>query len=47
MRDWTKRMEDYGCDVIFDGLIIREASEDDCTECIELGRKIANIFVSI
>ena len=47
MRDWTKRMEDYGCDVIFDGLIIREASEDDCTECIELGRKIANILVSI
>ena len=47
MRDWTDRMKNYGCDVIFDGLIIREASEDDCTECIELGRKIANILVSI
>ena len=47
MRDWTDRMKNYGCDVIFDGLIIREASEDDCIECIELGRKIANILVSI
>ena len=47
MRDRTDRMKNYGCDVIFDGLIIREASEDDCTECIELGRKIANILVSI
>ena len=47
IRDWTDRMKNYGCDVIFDGLIIREASEDDCTECIELGRKIANILVSI
>ena len=47
MRDWTDRMKNYGCNVIFDGLIIREASEDDCTECIELGRKIANILVSI
>ena len=28
MRDWTDRMKNYGCDVIFDGLIIREASED-------------------
>ena len=35
MRDWMSRMEEYGCDVIFDGLIIREALEDDCTECLE------------
>ena len=27
MRDWMSRMEEYGCDVIFDGLIIREALE--------------------
>ena len=29
MRDWMSRMEEYGCDVIFDGLIIREELEDD------------------
>ena len=40
MRDWMSRMEEYGCDVIFDGLIIREALEDDCTECLELGKKL-------
>ena len=38
MRDWMSRMEEYGCDVIFDGLIIRVALEDDCTECLELGK---------
>ena len=36
--NWMSRMEEYGCDVIFDGLIIREALEDDCTECLELGK---------
>ena len=46
MRDWTKRMEDCGCDVMFDGLIIREALEDDCTECLELGKKIAGMLVT-
>ena len=45
MRDWMSRMEEYGCDVIFDGLIIREALEDDCTECLELGKKIAVMLV--
>ena len=45
MRDWMSRMEEYGCDVIFDGLIIREALEDDCTECLELGKKIAGMLV--
>ena len=45
MRDWMSRMEEYGCDVIFDGLIIREALEDDCTECLELGKKIARMLV--
>lgn len=45
MRDWMKRMEDCGCDVMFDGLIIREALEDDCIECLELGKKIAGMLV--
>ena len=45
MRDWMSRMEEYGCDVIFDGLIIREALEDDCTECLELGKKITVMLV--
>ena len=45
MRDWMSRMEEYGCDVIFDGLIIREALEDDCTECLELGKKSAGMLV--
>ena len=45
MRDWMSRMEEYGCDVIFDGLIIREALEDDCTECLELGKTIAGMLV--
>lgn len=40
MRDWMSRMEEYGCDVMFDGLIIHEALEDDCTECLELGKKL-------
>ena len=45
MRDWMSRMEEYGCDVMFDGLIIHEALEDDCTECLELGKKIAGMLV--
>ena len=28
-----------------DGVIIREALEDDCTECLELGKKIAGMLV--
>ena len=45
MRDWMSRMEEYGCDVIFDGLIIREALEDDCTECLKKRKKIAGMLV--
>ena len=45
MRDWMSRMEEYGCDVIFDGLIIREALEDDCTECLKKSKKIAGMLV--
>ncbi len=44
MRDWTNRMEEYGCNLVTDSLIIREALEDDCIECLELGRKISNIM---
>ena len=45
MRDWMSRMEEYGCDVMFDGLIIHEALEDDCTECLKLEKKIAGMLV--
>ena len=45
MRDWMSRMEEYGCDVIFDGLIIREAFEDYCTEFLDLCKKIAGMLV--
>ena len=44
MRDWTNRMEEYGCNLVTDSLIIREALEDDCIECLELGRTISNMM---
>lgn len=43
MRNWTEMMEGYGCEVLFEGLTICEAIDDECTECLELGRQIAKM----
>ncbi|RDY27024.1 flavodoxin [Romboutsia weinsteinii] len=43
MRDWKDRMEGLGCQLINDGLIIQEASSEDCEECIDLGKMLSSI----
>lgn len=44
MEDWTQKMEqDYGADVINDGLIVNEAPEGEAEEeCRDFGRDLAN-----
>lgn len=41
MRDWQERVENLGCILINDGLIIQYEPEDDSSECIEFGISIA------
>lgn len=41
MRDWQERVENLGCILINDGLIIQYEPEDDSPECIEFGISIA------
>lgn len=41
MRDWEERIESLGGNLISNGLIIQYEPEDNCSECIEFGNKIA------
>ncbi|HBC95640.1 MAG TPA: flavodoxin [Clostridium sp.] len=41
MRNWVKRMEDYGANVLNEGLIVQEAPEGETEEdCRNFGRQI-------
>ncbi len=41
MQDWTSKMENYGANLINDGLIINETpDEDDLFICTELGKSL-------
>ncbi|MCI1944014.1 flavodoxin [Clostridium luticellarii] len=41
MRNWVKRMEDYGADVLNEGLIVNEAPEGEKEEdCKNFGRQV-------
>ncbi|GAA0180393.1 flavodoxin [Clostridium sediminicola] len=43
MEDWQERMEQYGANLVDDGLIINETPDKDGLEmCRELGKKISN-----
>lgn len=43
MREWEERMIAYGCELIEDGLIINYDPEDNCKECINFGKRIAEL----
>lgn len=43
MREWGERMIAYGCELIEDGLIINYDPEDNCKECINFGKRIAEL----
>lgn len=43
MRDWQEKMENYGCIINEDPLIIQNEPDDREEECIEFGKKIANL----
>ena len=43
MRNWVKRMEDYGANVLNEGLIVQEAPEGETEEeCKNFGRQVLN-----
>lgn len=43
MREWEDRMKSMGAELIAEGLIINETPDDDDSECISLGKKIAAV----
>jgi len=43
MRDFEERMIGYGCSIIGDPLIVQNEPDDNEQECIDLGKKIAQI----
>ncbi|OPJ62195.1 flavodoxin [Clostridium chromiireducens] len=43
MRDFEERMIGYGCSIIGDPLIVQNEPDDNEQECIDFGKKIAQI----
>ncbi|GAB6168000.1 flavodoxin [Clostridium carnis] len=43
MKEWEDRMASYGCELIDSGLIINYEPEDESSECIDFGLKIAQV----
>ena len=43
MRDWQERMEGNGCIINEEPLIIQNEPDDREEECIEFGKKVANL----
>lgn len=43
MRDFEERMIGYGCSIIGDPLIVQNEPDDDEQECVDFGKKIAQI----
>jgi len=43
MRDWQERMEGYGCIINEEPLIIQSEPDDRESDCIEFGKKVANL----
>jgi flavorubredoxin len=41
MRDWEERVKSLGGNLIGEGLIIQYEPEDNCSYCINFGKKIA------